>query len=553
MDTHAKEYLDKKSSNIINNERISSIYSSFISNIPNYFHITGQSHFPNIFIPAIDEEYPIQCPLSQSVIDKIASIAKPSPVGIGKETKYDKTIRNSVELNSSQFLIKSGFALSSKGNKALEDIRKVLLPQIEYIICEPYKFIIYQKDSFFLPHVDTNLGQNHFGSLVLSLPTESGYQGGEFLLNFNDKTIEWKSSYLDSDEMLCEYIAFYCDVFHEIKPITNGNRIVITFNLMIPQEIKDIDFENAMIDQQKNSSQYDYISDQLFIEPINDNHFNTFYSPFVDHVFEAISNSKYGKDFPVAVIWIILDYHGDHIIIDEITNLLNDKEFHNDKMKFDYNGIRKDCENCVCLIFQHRYSGKFLNPLTLKGRDMYLYRIFKQYFGVFLTPITIKANIGVWTDEWFDEWFVIYFHFVFKINIVCIVLKRGEWEDFEDDWEGKIIAEWEIDDKRTTWNITLGKEWFWRYPDKLKQAKINEHFSRLLVLYINKNKTLDNPKFVNGGEEYYGNCGTYDLENKYHCFGMVLTKYDESINKDDETKSKDVQIEIGVTTRKSSC
>ena len=59
--------------------------------------------------------------------------------------------------------------------------------------------------------------------------------------------------------------------------------------------------------------------------------------------------------------------------------------------------------NGICIIFSHRYSGN-LNPQMLKGADLYLYNIFKQYFGIYLTPITIKSFIGVWTDEWFDEW-----------------------------------------------------------------------------------------------------------------------------------------------------
>ena len=47
------------------------------------------------------------------------------------------------------------------------------------------------------------------------------------------------------------------------------------------------------------------------------------------------------------------------------------------------------------------------------------------------------------------------------------------------------------------------------------------------MLYsIDKDKILSQPKFVNGGDAYGGNCGSYDLENMYYCFGMVLTRSD---------------------------
>ena len=272
-------------------------------------------------------------------------------------------------------------------------------------------------------------------------------------------------------------------------------------NIFIPEDIKHIKFENAMVDQRRNSNKYYYVSDKLFIDAVN----RSVHSPFIDHIFEAIVNSDYWKEFriPISIIWLVLDFHGDHIIIDKLVNLLNNTEFHNDALKIDYSGSSKDYENGICIIFSHRYSGKFLNPQMLKGADLYLYNVFKQYFGIYLTPITIKSFIGVWTDEW------------------------HQWGDLEDHEEGEIIARWTENDNRTIWNIILGKDNSrWRYPKKLGE-KISEFFSRLLLLYsIDKNEVLNQPKFVNGGEEYYGNVGSYDLENTYHCFGMVLTKSD---------------------------
>merc|ERR1712228_771634 len=256
----------------------------------------------------------------------------------------------------------------------------------------------------------------------------------------------------------------------------DGIRCVITFNLLIPDSVNE------------ESTLYTFPS---------------FEESYHRQIVDAISKSKLCKNIPSEIIFIISVFLGNFDIIPLIKQCLNDDTFQNDKLENAWHGHREDevSENGICLILSHRYHGKEINPKILKGKDMNLYMIFKRHFGVYLTPMIIKSVIGEWSDEYEDE-------------------KEAEM----NGWEGRIINEWNENDDATKWNIVLGKEWWNDSMTAHKPKNLKQYQSKFIVLYNNKKQTLSNAKYVNGGEEYYGNCGSYDIENQYHGTMIVLTK-----------------------------
>ena len=89
------------------------------------------------------------------------------------------------------------------------------------------KLNIYTEGGFFSRHVDTP-AEDVVGSLVVIL-NKFSYRGGAFTLG-NDK-IEGKSEEDDeSDTLTC--IAFYADVPHSVEPVTLGNRVSLSFQIM---------------------------------------------------------------------------------------------------------------------------------------------------------------------------------------------------------------------------------------------------------------------------------------------------------------------------------
>eukprot|EP01083_Nonionella_stella_P268388 907277_1 len=486
--------------NIINDQQeLTEQYESLLEYLPGHFHVTGQSKLPHIIIPEIDAEHPLQYPLSNTIINKIKTITQSSPFGLGIKTVNDPNVRKCSELSSKQFSFSfsehdTNSCLSSKDNTHLETIRKSLAPHVESIVCEPYKLLLYEQDSFFLPHVDTPQSDNHFGSLIVFIPTETNYTGGDFLLTFNHKQIKWNPNKTDPNHSA--FIAFYSDIEHEIKPVITGYRVVITLNILIPNHIKDQQFEEAMQENsmRNSSNPYAFPSDKLYLTPTGSEALNPHYSrsPFIDGVFESLSTCVYCKHIPDTILWIIIDFNGDHPVIGTIQTLLNDDAFHSDNV----------FENGVCLIFGHRYHGKYINPLTLKGKDMHLYRLFKQYCGSFLIPMTIASVIGKWSDDYDDP-----------------------EEAAAVDYQGRIMEEWMEDNERTEWCVTLGAGWW--IPTVLR-SRFTQRQSSFVVLYSNKEQTLSRARYMNNGEEMYGNVGTYNIENQYHCTGLLLTKYQKT-------------------------
>jgi len=67
-----------------------------------------------------------------------------------------------------------------------------------------------------------------FGTLVIALP--SSHQGGEVIVTHAGRTETISTSpYSDFD---VSWLAWYSDVTHEVKPVTAGRRLVLTYNLV---------------------------------------------------------------------------------------------------------------------------------------------------------------------------------------------------------------------------------------------------------------------------------------------------------------------------------
>ncbi|KAI0724465.1 hypothetical protein C8T65DRAFT_798125 [Cerioporus squamosus] len=106
------------------------------------------------------------------------------------------------------------------------------------IRAELYKLNVYGKNSFFRPHKDIPRGATMFGSLVLVLA--SPHEGGTLVLRHENHEYAFDASQHLSDipppAMRIAYVAFLNDVEQEVKAITSGHRITITYNLHFVDE-----------------------------------------------------------------------------------------------------------------------------------------------------------------------------------------------------------------------------------------------------------------------------------------------------------------------------
>ncbi|EFR04196.1 hypothetical protein MGYG_07203 [Nannizzia gypsea CBS 118893] len=183
---------------------------------------------PNLHINGLNRV--VKLPLSSDDTKAIIDHCHRSPFGKGEETLVDTSVRKCWELNTTEFSITT----PEWGNymkRIVADVIKGLgvADKAGSIRADPYKLLLYEKDAFFLSHQDSTKAEGMFATLVICLPTE--HEGGEIVLNHQGKRMKFKTS--TTSKAGFSYAAWYSDIFHQIKPITNGHRLVLTYNLIL--------------------------------------------------------------------------------------------------------------------------------------------------------------------------------------------------------------------------------------------------------------------------------------------------------------------------------
>ncbi|KAH7141955.1 hypothetical protein EDB81DRAFT_885007 [Dactylonectria macrodidyma] len=172
----------------------------------------------------------IEMPLSEAQARQMIASARQAPYGKGSETLVDTSVRNTWELDASQFTFNNpswpayiqklcAFVSQDLGINAT-------------IRAEVYKMLLYEKGAMFKSHTDTEKIPGMFGSLAICLPSE--HQGGEVSLKHSGQHKLFKTS-----EATQSFACWYSDVHHEVLPVTSGYRWVVTYNLAIDhQEVR---------------------------------------------------------------------------------------------------------------------------------------------------------------------------------------------------------------------------------------------------------------------------------------------------------------------------
>ena len=97
---------------------------------------------------------------------------KPAPFGDGKKTRYDRTVRDALQLKAE----KGGFSIENFDPESagiLKQIQRELVPHDPNpISAELYTVNVYTDGGHFAPHKDTPRGDDMFGTLVVCLPSQ---------------------------------------------------------------------------------------------------------------------------------------------------------------------------------------------------------------------------------------------------------------------------------------------------------------------------------------------------------------------------------------------
>lgn len=157
----------------------------------------------------------------------------PSPHLFGKrdQTLRDRSVRDTGEISESQLRLDA-----DEWNRALEPAleklgEKLGLPREENLVAVLDKMLVYSPGQFFATHQDSERTDDMVGSLSVQLPCASS--GGEIVVHHQGETLTFRGARRAPKDL--SLLAFYADCHHEVKPITSGHRVVLTWHLLHSQ------------------------------------------------------------------------------------------------------------------------------------------------------------------------------------------------------------------------------------------------------------------------------------------------------------------------------
>ena len=194
---------------------------------------SGRLSLPLLPDISVDGVGRLSFPVSASQCRELITVASRAPFGRGTQTLVDTAVRNTWQVEAAAVHVDSGFqhalvtqtlpavcAALGLGQRAAQ-VRAVL-----------YKLLLYEAGGFFSAHRDSEKGDGMFGTLVLLLPSQ--YEGGQLLVEHAGQRQTVDCSRGD-DWRGFHYAAFYADCRHEIRPVTSGHRLALTYNLCLTQ------------------------------------------------------------------------------------------------------------------------------------------------------------------------------------------------------------------------------------------------------------------------------------------------------------------------------
>ena len=167
----------------------------------------------------------VQTPVRGPLAKKLIAVGRPAKFGRAEQTLTDTSARDRWEITPDLVTL-DGPAWEATLGAVLDYVRGELgLPPTTTLRAGLHAMLIYGKRQFFLPHQDSEKDDAMVGTLVVSLP--SAHTGGELIVEHGGESVTYRTSKQD-----LSFVAFYADCRHEVKPVTSGYRVTLTFNLL---------------------------------------------------------------------------------------------------------------------------------------------------------------------------------------------------------------------------------------------------------------------------------------------------------------------------------
>ena len=184
----------------------------------------------------------IRFPISPATARKLCAVASQAHHGYKDQTRLDQRVRDTWEIHKSQILIDE-LLWDRTLTHQLDQIRGDLgLPDGCRVKAQLYNLLIYAPGQFFVPHQDSEKLDDMTGTLVVNLPSQ--FTGGEMVIKHHEH-----QKVVGGSGKSLTFIAFYADCHHEVRPIRQGYRVVLTYNLIIKGDIPPATTNAAQLEE----------------------------------------------------------------------------------------------------------------------------------------------------------------------------------------------------------------------------------------------------------------------------------------------------------------
>jgi hypothetical protein len=190
------------------------------------FFVSGSVEIP---MPRVEVEGVgvLSFPVPATQVSALVQQATRAPYGRGETTILDESVRKVWQLSPDKVRI-GGKSWAASFDGILKQAVLGLGCEGITVCAELYKVLVYDEGGFFLAHRDTEKAKGMFGTLVVGLP--SAHRGGELVIRHAGREITVNMSSAEFSEV--SFVAFYADCEHEVRPITEGNRVCLVYNLI---------------------------------------------------------------------------------------------------------------------------------------------------------------------------------------------------------------------------------------------------------------------------------------------------------------------------------
>lgn len=195
-------------------------------NRPGDFHASGflDTPLPRLDITGVGV---VSFPLPAFQAREIIGQAAQAPYGRGEETIVDTSVRKVWQVPVEKVRL-TGAAWTTALETILGRVTAGLGCQETPVSAELYKLLLYEPGGFFIAHRDTEKAEGMFGTLVISLP--SFHSGGELVIRHAGREVVADLGTPEVSRLT--YAAFYADCQHEVRPIREGHRLCLVYNLI---------------------------------------------------------------------------------------------------------------------------------------------------------------------------------------------------------------------------------------------------------------------------------------------------------------------------------